>query len=42
MLARHAARSETKRLADFSEARGLAMFGDSIADKGQDGGTAGS
>jgi hypothetical protein len=42
MLARHATGGETERLADFSEARGLALLGDSIADKGQDGGTAGS
>ncbi|MNQ39476.1 hypothetical protein D3C85_530860 [compost metagenome] len=42
MLARHAAGGETERLADFSEARRLTVLGDAIADKGQDGGTAGS
>ncbi|MNX58055.1 hypothetical protein D3C86_888840 [compost metagenome] len=42
MLARHAAGGETERLADFSEARGLTVFGDALADEGQDGGTAGS
>ncbi|MNR31982.1 hypothetical protein D3C85_1495290 [compost metagenome] len=42
MLARHASGGKAERLADFSEARRLTLFGDALADKGQDGGTAGS